>query len=125
MQSNIDLNKIIKKSQYKFRGVLVSFSFVSGMVAQVLMSKGQGKKKKTICFRAAGDTAFKLSQVEPKSRLKVWFTISSIEVNNRWYTNLEIKDFESWAVNEDKLKKEAAMKQKAKTQIYEQSLFKP
>ena len=125
MQRNIDLNKIIKKSQYKFRGVLVSFSFVSGMVAQVLMNKGQGKKKKTTCFRAAGDTAFKLSKIEPKSRLKVWFTISSIDVNNRWYTNLEIKDFESWAVNEDKLKKEAAMKQKAKTQIYEQSLFKP
>lgn len=42
-------------------------------------------------------------------RVKCRYLPKSTEYKGKWYTNLELKDISPWPVNEDKLKKKAAM----------------
>lgn len=100
------LEKMAKKRQYKLRGILRSFSWVNTSIANILITKGQGEKRKNYSFSAFGSNAQALSALKLGYRVKVWFTIKCSEHNQKWYTNLIIESFEHWEVNEDKIKKQ-------------------
>lgn len=100
------LEKITKKRQYKLRGILKSFKWVNTGIASVVITKGQGERRKYFAFGAFGSNAQSISLLKSGFRIKVWFNIKCNEYNEKWYTNLIVESFEYWEVNEDKIKKQ-------------------
>lgn len=102
------LEKLAKKRQFKLRGVVASVQIcgANSTYVNILISKGQGEKKKLFYFSAYGKVAMELSKISKGFRIKMWFTIKTNEHNGKYYTNLNIESFEHWVINEEKLKKQ-------------------
>lgn len=120
----IDLDKIAKKRQYKLRGIFIKYEAINSYFGKVFISKGTGTKKKIFVFTAKGQLTNQFINLLPKYRIKVWFTILCKEYKSNWFTELHIESFEHWAVNEDKIKKEAQQLDLLNNNLYCKSLFK-
>lgn len=121
---NLDLDKIAKKRQYKLRGIFIKYEAINSYFGKVFISKGTGTKKKIFVFTAKGNLTNQFINLLPKYRIKVWFTILCKEYKSNWFTELNIESFEHWAVNEDKIKKEAQQLDLLNNNLYSKSLFK-
>jgi hypothetical protein len=121
---NLDLDKIAKKRQYKLRGIFLKYEAINSYFGKVFISKGTGTKKKIFVFTAKGHLTNQFINLLPKYRIKVWFNISCREYKSNWFTELNIESFEHWAVNEDKIKKEAQQLDLLNNNLYSKSLFK-
>ncbi len=113
------LDRLAKKRQYKLRGIISSFEWVNPVnksIANLIVSKGSGSNKKFFAFTVFRPNALVLEQLKVGYRIKIWFSIRSTKHSDRWYTNLLIDSFEHWIVNEDKLKKEARIKELSEKQ---------
>ena len=119
----LDLDKINKKRQYKLRGIFLKYESANTYFGKVYISKGSGTKKKIFVFNVNGKLIHEFEKLIPKYRIKVWFTIECKEYKSNWYTYLKIESFEHWAVNEDKLKKEAQQLDLLQDHQYRKSLF--
>ena len=120
----IDLDKIAKKRQYKLRGIFLKYEAINSYFGKVFITKGTGTKKKIFVFTAKGNLTNQFINLLPKYRIKVWFTILCKEYKSNWFTELNIESFEHWAVNEDKIKKEAQQLDLLNNNLYSKSLFK-
>lgn len=120
---NLDLDKIAKKRQYKLRGIFLKYEAINSYFGKVFISKGTGTKRKIFVFTVKGHLTNQFNKLLPKYRIKVWFTIICKEYNSKWFTELHIESFEHWAVNEDKLKKEAQQLDLLNNKLYSKSLF--
>ena len=120
---NLDLDKIAKKRQYKLRGIFIKYEAINSYFGKVFISKGIGTKKKIFVFTAKGHLTNQFINLLPKYRIKVWFTILCKEYKSNWFTELHIESFEHWAVNEDKIKKEAQQLDLLQDYQYKKSLF--
>jgi hypothetical protein len=120
---NLDLDKIAKKRQYKLRGIFIKYEAINSYFGKVFISKGTGTKKKIFVFTAKGHLTNQFINLLPKYRIKVWFTILCKEYKSNWFTELHIESFEHWAVNEDKIKKEAQQLDLLQDYQYKKSLF--
>lgn len=104
------LLKINKKRLFKIRCKIQEIKSPYRGVLNVLCYKGAGAKKKLFMFSAFGDMHNQIRPLLKDSRVKLWFDIKTKEYMGKYYTELEIKHWEYWQVNEDKLKKEAYQK---------------
>ncbi len=119
----MDLDKIAKKRQYKLRGVFLSFESINTHLGKVFISKGTGTKKKIYVLVVSGKLISDFMALEPKYRIKIWFTIKCKEHKGNWFTDLIVEDFEHWQVNEDKLRKENKQLQLTYDKSYEKNIY--
>ncbi len=118
----IDLDKIAKRQQYKLRGVIMNYQSISTTVGKLLVSKGAGKSKKVFIFTVLGQNIPEIIKLKSGYRIKIWFTIKCNEYKGNWYPELVLQSFEYWPVNDDKIKKEAAMKKMMDDSEYSKSI---
>jgi len=102
-----ELEKINKKRLFKIRCKIQEIKSPYRGVLNVLCYKGTGSKKKLFIFTAWGEMHNQIRPLLKDSRVKFWFDIKTKEYNGKYYTELEVKHWEHWIVNEDKVKKEA------------------
>lgn len=118
----IDLDKLAKKRQYKMRGVLEQIQWVNDSIAKVFVSKGTGSKKKMFIFTVLRAKGIEINALQPKYRMKIWFTIKCQPYKESWFTNLILESFEYWSVNDDKIKKVAAINKRVQDAEYTKSI---
>lgn len=90
-------------------------------ILRVVLYKGTGKKKQIFAFTAFSKTALQIGKLKKNDRIKVWFKIETKKSGNNYFNNLAIEEYEQWAVNEDKIKKEAIIKTKKEDHQYKTS----
>jgi hypothetical protein len=118
-----DIDKIVKKNQFKLRGVLFDISIAKGKFVEISLQKGTKDKKKTYIFQCGGKMGDRVRHLTKGTRLKVWFTIRCSQWEGRWFTNLVLEDFDSWLLNEDKINKQQAIDFREQEDKYSKSLY--
>lgn len=113
------IKKAIDKSLYKYRGKLLEAKKVGSYIWEFVLWKnvkdkftGKTEKKYVKFNTSKPECVSLLSSAQRNQRFKVKFRIESTLFKERWYNNMTAVSVENWIVNEDKLKKEAYLKNK-------------
>lgn len=123
-----DPKKYAEKHWHKVNGKVYSLEeTIYGGILVIMKGTKKAPRFIPMQFGKNGEIKDRVLQLKPGDRVKCRFAVRGVEYTGKWYTNLDLKDFSPWIVNEEKLKKQESLDKYKKDKDFEKghNLFNP
>lgn len=126
--SSPDPKKYAEKHWHKVNGkVHVLEETIYGGILVIIKGTKKAPRFIPMQFGKYDEVKDRALQLKVGDRIKCRFAVRGVENKGRWFVNLDLKDFSTWIVNEEKKKKADSLEKYVKQKQFEKghNLFNP